>query len=114
MDTSVYCCFFFSSRRVHTRGALVTGVQTCALPICVVDLAAQLGVSDETVRRDLKRMAADGLVRKVHGGVTLTDPLSEPEFHQRLVVQSEEKKRTEERSVGKECVSTVRSRRSPY
>src|SRR3546814_12799753 len=27
-------CFFFSSRRRHTRCALVTGVQTCALPIC--------------------------------------------------------------------------------
>src|SRR3546814_14255193 len=31
-----YCTsvFFFSSRRRHTRCALVTGVQTCALPIC--------------------------------------------------------------------------------
>src|SRR3546814_4256726 len=37
-----YCCmivcscvffFFFASRRRHTRCALVTGVQTCALPI---------------------------------------------------------------------------------
>src|SRR3546814_2237965 len=32
-----YCAvivgFFFSSRRRHTRCALVTGVQTCALPI---------------------------------------------------------------------------------
>src|SRR3546814_4204662 len=31
-----YCTcfvFFFSSRRRHTRCALVTGVQTCALPI---------------------------------------------------------------------------------
>src|SRR3546814_8036444 len=28
-------CFFFSSRRRHTSCALVTGVQTCALPICV-------------------------------------------------------------------------------
>src|SRR3546814_8413532 len=26
---------FFSSRRRHTRCALVTGVQTCALPICL-------------------------------------------------------------------------------
>src|SRR3546814_4294606 len=26
--------FFFSSRRRHTICALVTGVQTCALPIC--------------------------------------------------------------------------------
>src|SRR3546814_9535184 len=29
----VFSCFFFSSRRRHTRCALVTGVQTCALPI---------------------------------------------------------------------------------
>src|SRR3546814_20801382 len=31
----LYVCivFFFSSRRRHTRCALVTGVQTCALPI---------------------------------------------------------------------------------
>src|SRR3546814_1832472 len=29
----MYSFFFFSSRRRHTRCALVTGVQTCALPI---------------------------------------------------------------------------------
>src|SRR3546814_7724996 len=28
-----FMCVFFSSRRRHTRCALVTGVQTCALPI---------------------------------------------------------------------------------
>src|SRR3546814_18858852 len=28
-----FSVFFFSSRRRHTRCALVTGVQTCALPI---------------------------------------------------------------------------------
>src|SRR3546814_8251716 len=28
--------FFFSSRRRHTSCALVTGVQTCALPICAI------------------------------------------------------------------------------
>src|SRR3546814_2980958 len=31
----VMVCFFFSSRRRHTRCAVVTGVQTCALPISV-------------------------------------------------------------------------------
>src|SRR3546814_8947593 len=42
--------FFFSSRRRHTRCALVTGVQTCALPIFVggqplhlIGLSAQQG-----------------------------------------------------------------------
>src|SRR3546814_16181957 len=34
MNVGIHCClFFFSSRRRHTRCALVTGVQTCALPI---------------------------------------------------------------------------------
>src|SRR3546814_1043311 len=33
MIRSVELFFFFSSRRRHTRCALVTGVQTCALPI---------------------------------------------------------------------------------
>src|SRR3546814_9257717 len=30
--------FFFSSRRRHTRCALVTGVQTCALPILLAGM----------------------------------------------------------------------------
>src|SRR3546814_1123895 len=34
--------FFFSSRRRHTRCALVTGVQTCALPIFADDDLARL------------------------------------------------------------------------
>ena len=32
-----YSFFFFSSRRRHTRLLTVTGVQTCALPICLGD-----------------------------------------------------------------------------
>src|SRR3546814_3548065 len=31
-----FCGCFFSSRRRHTRCALVTGVQTCALPIWAI------------------------------------------------------------------------------
>src|SRR3546814_9790096 len=31
-----FCLLFFSSRRRHTRCALVTGVQTCALPISLI------------------------------------------------------------------------------
>src|SRR3546814_5273936 len=35
MFLSLFFVFFFSSRRRHTSCALVTGVQTCALPISV-------------------------------------------------------------------------------
>src|SRR3546814_9747862 len=46
------CYFFFSSRRRHTRCALVTGVQTCALPI----FKALLNLAPKTARR----IGADG------------------------------------------------------
>src|SRR3546814_2089382 len=38
----VFIFFFFSSRRRHTRCALVTGVQTCALPISLSKAVQQL------------------------------------------------------------------------
>src|SRR3546814_10833009 len=40
-------CFFFSRRRRHTRCALVTGVQTCALPICFVAEGARVILADK-------------------------------------------------------------------
>src|SRR3546814_3148923 len=55
--------FFCSSRRRHTRCALVTGVQTCALPICR-HRKVQCLEKDEnlpslkTVRRDILEFAA--------------------------------------------------------
>src|SRR3546814_8032841 len=57
-------CFFFSSRRRHTRCALVTGVQTCALPICTVyaalDCFASLAMTFPCVRPDSPRDGGAG------------------------------------------------------
>src|SRR3546814_7795302 len=44
-------CFFFSSRRRHTRCALVTGVQTCALPISTLTLVVVLTAGFLAMRR---------------------------------------------------------------
>src|SRR3546814_8425274 len=49
--------FFFSSRRRHTRCALVTGVQTCALPICIY--RHRLAMERGDFRFDLIRRAED-------------------------------------------------------
>src|SRR3546814_7241435 len=49
--------FFFSSRRRHTRCALVTGVQTCALPILSRGLARGLAPGAEG-RLEYKRHMA--------------------------------------------------------
>src|SRR3546814_9664075 len=43
--------FFFSSRRRHTRCALVTGVQTCALPIYTYDSGEFTAIMEEGMRQ---------------------------------------------------------------
>src|SRR3546814_9694306 len=47
---------FFSSRRRHTRGALVTGVQTCALPIFLCITFTKAGAA-EMAHRIHERLA---------------------------------------------------------
>ncbi|MBY5974310.1 DeoR/GlpR family DNA-binding transcription regulator [Ferrimonas balearica] len=47
-------------------------------------LAEEFDVSDETIRRDMKSLSADGLVEKFHGGVRLSMPRTEPPFQRRL------------------------------
>src|SRR3546814_5210206 len=75
----MFFCFFFSSRRRHTRCALVTGVQTCALPI--YELIARYNDEDDV--RDLLDLALqlEDLTRnagKHAGGVVIAPtPLSD-------------------------------------
>src|SRR3546814_2108978 len=98
--------FFFSSRRRHTRCALVTGVQTCALPISIRsgDQPPHLnpGRLDAKAPEEVDPAAYD-LV-----GLAMQEPQYAVHALWTLMVRSEE------RRVGKECVSTCRSRWSPY
>src|SRR3546814_14818671 len=56
---AMLCDFFFSSRRRHTRCALVTGVQTCALPIWVKNtLAIVQAMAQQTFKGDARLRAA--------------------------------------------------------
>src|SRR3546814_8343929 len=93
-------CFFFSSRRRHTRCALVTGVQTCALPICCLSSARM-------VRKLLFHPLQGSSGRLPPCCITAVKKLLRRAARGPLL-------RSEERRVGKECVSTCRSRWSPY
>src|SRR3546814_6484491 len=59
-------CFFLSSRRRHTRCALVTGVQTCALPISPPGDCAGAGISGP-LRRRIQRAWRSSLSRPGDG-----------------------------------------------
>lgn len=50
----------------------------------ITELAGQFDVSDETIRRDVKILSAEGLVEKFHGGVRLPLPRTEAPFERRL------------------------------
>src|SRR3546814_4405026 len=94
-----YVCFFFSSRRRHTRCALVTGVQTCALPIFPRNRVFSVVAS--TFHKKLSSCHDCGM----------SNPIVKSSLdHSRTLSYQ----RSEERRVGKECVSTCRSRWSPY
>ncbi len=62
-------------------------------------LAEKIGVSDETVRRNIKALQARALVRKVHGGVLLSEDmtLTEQPFQTRMREAAGAKRRIAQR-----------------
>src|SRR3546814_5233427 len=107
--------FFISSRRRHTRCALVTGVQTCALPISKrMKLDAGPWTREKVLRKGAKHSL--WLVFALWTGFTFVG------FFTPIVDLGARVwpfdwngwESSEERRVGKECVSTCRYRWSPY
>src|SRR3546814_2608038 len=97
--------FFFSSRRRHTRCALVTGVQTCALPIWN-RLNFPLRWRSFGANRERQSWST--------GSCAAPSSYGRCSFSSSARAGCSTLQRSEERRVGKECVSTCRSRWSPY
>src|SRR3546814_5084791 len=96
-----FFCFFFSSRRRHTRCALVTGVQTCALPIYPVMFRdADCGCCLKWLEQVKSSFGQKAVIVNSPDMAAVKNKQGVPT-------------RSEERRVGKECVSTGRSRWSP-
>src|SRR3546814_19634874 len=118
--------FFFSSRRRHTRCALVTGVQTCALPILIsigkrlppgeanaesIGMLAFVGEGPRIFREQVERMmrTPDGVQRRYLRAI---DMIAKERTVNTVSIEGLEwaEVRSEERRVGKERVSTGRYR----
>src|SRR3546814_15200368 len=124
----LYVVFFFSSRRRHTSCALVTGVQTSALSICAAPRGERAAAPYPTGQFDMSFLARAAAARgrrrptgERHVGGIGHHMI---ERHRRHCVRGIEKVagadgdgrlriRSEWRRVGKECVSSCRSRWSP-
>src|SRR3546814_13984793 len=130
------CFFFFSSRRRHTRCALVTGVQTCALPISRHEALSRpgrwhppeippcdTGIVGRLANRQVRPGQCTSRIKPNKPAGELTSP-SLASFRpsrssndcrlcgvdKAVPWPTENGSRSEERRVGKECVCTGRSR----
>src|SRR3546814_6235591 len=108
--------FFFSSRRRHTRCALVTGVPTCALPISYAYLAMQQARQDSGLSAEDISNPRIGLIAGSGGASTINQMEAIDILREKGVKRigpyrvPRTMSRSEERRVGKECVRPCRSR----
>ncbi|MET3214615.1 DeoR/GlpR transcriptional regulator [Burkholderia cenocepacia] len=65
--------------------------------VLAAELSVQFGVSEDTVRRDLRELAAEGLLQRVHGGALPASPAVAP-FAQREALDTTEKRRIARRA----------------
>ncbi len=71
--------------------------------LSIAELAGRLGVSFETVRRDLRPLADSHAIVRMHGAVALPSMLGEAPFERRLRDNPEAKK-----AIARELASTIR------
>src|SRR3546814_2648246 len=132
-ERSIRLFFCFASIRRHTRCALVTGVQTCALPILIsVEDGAEVKAGDVLARvaresaktRDItgglprvaelfeaRKPKENAIIAKVTGRVVFG---KDYKAKRKIGIQPEDGgERSEERRVGKEWVRTCKSRWAP-
>src|SRR3546814_1146553 len=111
--------FFFPSRRRHTRCALVTGVQTCALPILLGEAGLEpvdggLAVAAVHPAQQAERpqvLGAQRLLLRDLGALDRSErQLGDVDEQGTVRIERAVLQRSEERRVGKECVSKCRTR----
>ena len=87
-----------SHRKQHILDVLRRSGQVVAK-----ELSQELGLSEDTIRRDLRELAAEGLLQRVHGGALPASPAT-GNFSSRLNVATDEKK-----MIGRAAAGMVRT-----
>lgn len=79
--------------RARDRHHLILAKLAASEHVDIETLPKELGVSRETVRRDVLELEAQSKLRRLHGGITRVDPNAESPFKDRLKVNATHKRR---------------------
>src|SRR3546814_8858249 len=101
----VVFCFFFKQKTAYEMR-----ISDWSSDVCSSDLTGDMQMKKAVIAAVLAMQAAGALAAAPAGSVSAADPGAIAE----VLEFAGYKARSEERRVGKECVSTCRSRWSPY
>ncbi|WP_281967328.1 DeoR/GlpR family DNA-binding transcription regulator [Roseovarius nanhaiticus] len=82
-----------SAHPTHRQQEIIDALRRAGGSLRVGRLATEMGVSEETVRRNLKVLADAGHVTKMHGGARLAEMPGEGDFQHRLSIGASAKQR---------------------
>ncbi|MEM9324464.1 MAG: DeoR/GlpR family DNA-binding transcription regulator [Bacteroidota bacterium] len=85
------------------RQSLILAEITANNKVHSADLSSKLKVSEDTIRRDLKELAEEGFVKKVHGGA-MANPVAPPKTKSELVTYPEDRLK-----IIRKCLPQVRN-----
>ena len=98
MSCAIVLGVLTSQRKQHILGVLRQTGQVIAK-----ELSLELGISEDTIRRDLRELASEGLLQRVHGGALPASPAM-GDFSARTAVATDEK-----RMIGRAAAAMVQS-----
>src|SRR3546814_2626574 len=104
---SVICCFFFKQKTAYDMRISDWSSDVCSSDLIEDTMIAGAGLND----RRIVEFVVEGAPRAIQRLVALGVPFN---TEGKTLHLTREGGRSEERRVGKECVSTCRSRWSPY
>ncbi len=85
------------------RQSLILAEVTAHNKVHSADLSTKLNVSEDTIRRDLKELAEEGYVKKVHGGA-MANPVSPPKVRSEHVTN-----RSERLEIIRKCLPLIKN-----
>jgi DeoR/GlpR family transcriptional regulator of sugar metabolism len=112
VSDDLFCTILFESHRsgtispmlaVERRRRIAESIRSRGV-VSVTEMAEALGTSEITLRRDLKAMAAEGIVVRTHGGAVLPDGLA----HEPTYLEKANQAAAEKAAIARVAVGLIR------